>query len=463
MFFDSHAHLDSPDFDADRAAVLQRARDAGLEHIIQVGYNRETIERGMSLFANEEWISFTVGIHPHDSNDFDDELLAYVEQAAERARVVAIGECGLDFFRDYAPREKQIETFRQMIRLARRLRLPLIVHSRAAEEDTLRILEEENAGDVGGVMHCYAYGVQAAARLKKMGFYIGFTCFVSYPKRNQHDTIAALKVEDMLIETDCPWIPPQHSRGKRNETAFVVEVARSIAEVKGLSIEDVARITTRNARKLFGLDLQESTVIAYPIRKSLYVNLTNRCTADCWYCSRLTDPVVKGHNLKMHLKQEPSAQEVIASLQSIASGDLSISSFEEVVFCGYGEPTMRLAVLLEVAEWIHEQGLKVRVNTNGHSDLWNKRSTAAEFAGKVDELSISLNAENAALYAEIVRPAWGETTFAALLEFAKQAGSYVPLVTFTIVDDGKVNIDACKQLADEQGVPLRVRELNETG
>jgi TatD DNase family protein len=459
VFIDSHAHLDGTDYDEDRGAVLERARAAGVESLVQIGYNRATIERGMALFADQPWIHFSTGLHPHDSADWSEELEAWIEERSAWPRVVAIGEVGLDWFRDYAPAETQIHVFRRMIRLARRRGLPLVVHSRAAEDDTLRILEEEHAEDVGGVMHCFAYGVEAARRLKAMGFLVSFPCSVTYPKRNQCDVIAELQVEQMLLETDSPFLPPQRLRGRRNEPACVVEAAEVIARVKGLSLEDVARITTRNARVLFGLDLAEERVLAYPIRRNLYLNLTNRCTADCVFCTRLSHPVVKGHNLALRREQEPDASELIAAILALGGA----GAWDEFVFCGYGEPMMRLDVLKEVSAWLKQRGARVRVNSNGHSDLWHKRPTAHELHGLVDTVSISLNADNAAQYTAIVRPAWGERSFQGLLDFARDAARAVPEVVFTVVDDGTINIEGCRRLAAEYGVPLRVRPLDETG
>jgi len=459
VYIDSHAHLDGPEYDADRDEVLCRARAAGLECVIQVGYSRLTIDRGMELFAEEPMVRFTTGVHPHEAGDFDEELLSYVEEASGRPRVVAIGETGLDFFRDYAPREAQHRTFREMVRLARRRRLPLVVHSRAAREETLRVLEEEGAADVGGVMHCYAYDLATARRLRELNFLVSFPCFVTYPKRNQHEVIDGLQVEQILLETDAPYMPPQRIRGRRNEPANVTEVAEAVASLKGLSVSDVARITTRNARVLFGLELDERRVFAYPIRDSLYLNITNRCTADCTFCSRLSHPVVKGHNLAMRREQEPGPAEMVQAIETQGG----VGAWEEFVFCGYGEPMMRMELLLDVARWIKERGGKVRVNTNGHADLWNKRSVAPELAGLVDVISISLNTSDPAEYVRIVRPAWGLKTYQAMLDFALEAAKHVPEVVFTVVDDDEIDVEACRSLAREYGAALRVRQLHETG
>jgi TatD DNase family protein len=459
VLIDSHAHIDGEAFDLDREEILENARQAGVDMIVQVGYSRETIARGFELFSNEPMIRFSVGVHPHEASAYDEAYLDYVETASLDKKVVAIGECGLDFFRDYAPQAVQEKCFRDMIRLARRRGLPLIIHSRAAQERTMAILREENAASIGGVMHCYAYDAECARELAGMNFLISFPCFVTYKKNNQHDTIAALQVEQMLVETDAPFLPPQRIRGKRNEPANVVEVAKTIAAIKGLSYADVARITTRNARRLFGQDLNEDIVFTYPIRDSLYINLTNRCTADCYFCSRLSDPVVKGHNLKMRRNEEPDLEELIKSIEDRGG----VSAWSEFVFCGYGEPLMRINQVRDLGHWIKNQGGKVRVNTNGHADMWLKRKTSVEIADAVDVLSISLNADNAVQYNEIVKPAWGEATFQGLLEYIQDAVIHLKKVVLTVVDDGKINIDGCRQIADDLGAELRVRSLNETG
>jgi TatD DNase family protein len=189
------------------------------------------------------------------------------------------------------------------------------------------------------------------------------------------------------------------------------------------------------------------------------LNLTNRCTADCVFCTRLTKPVVKGHNLALRREQEADAVEMIAAIQAQGGA----GAWEEFVFCGYGEPIMRLDVLKEVAAWLKAGGAKVRLNTNGHGDLWHKRPVAAELAGLVDVVSISLNADNAAQYTALVKPAWGERSFQAMLDFARDAARVVPEVVFSVVDDGTLDLAACKALAEAHGAVFRVRILDETG
>lgn len=235
--------------------MLERAWQAGLQAVIQVCFDRETQERGFRLFGDNPRIWFAVGLHPQSAREFEPDMLAQVERLSHHARVVAIGEVGLDYFRDYAAVPNQEECFRAMIRLAIARKLPLVIHSRDAREDTLRILKEERAGDVGGVMHCYAYDPDTALELVDMGFHISFPCFVTYPKRNQHEVAAVVPLDRMLLETDAPFIPPQSRRGQRNEPAAVAESCRVLADLRGLPAEELARITTANAARLFGLPL----------------------------------------------------------------------------------------------------------------------------------------------------------------------------------------------------------------
>ena len=255
MLIDSHAHLDFPSFDEDREAMLERAWQAGLEAVIQVCFNAETIERGFRLLDGHPRIWFAVGMHPQAADEFTPEMLARVDELSRHPRVVAIGEVGLDNFREYALVPNQEACFRAMVRLARERALPLVIHSRDARDETVRILREEGAGAVGGVMHCYSYDLDTALELVELGFHISFPCFVTYPKRNQHEVVRGLPLERILLETDSPFMPPQRLRGRRNEPACVADSAATIAELLGRSVEEVARITSANAVRLFRLPL----------------------------------------------------------------------------------------------------------------------------------------------------------------------------------------------------------------
>ncbi|HEY6006923.1 MAG TPA: TatD family hydrolase, partial [Geobacteraceae bacterium] len=354
---DSHAHIYGHEFAVDFDQMLARAAAAGVAEIVTVGADVESSRAAAALAASDPRIYASVGIHPHDAERVTEKCYEVIrELASGNPRVVAIGEIGLDFFRDRSPRPDQERVFRRFIRLARELSLPIIVHDRDAHERVMQILAEERAGEVGGVLHCFSGDLDMAQRCVDMGFYVSVPGTVTFPNNEAlREVVRGVKIEHLLVETDCPYLAPVPHRGKRNEPAFVRITAEKVAQLKGLTIEDVARITALNTRRLFGIGgSDESARIAYRIRDSLYLNITNRCSNRCSFCAKFEDFTVKGHFLR--LDHEPSAAEVLAAV-----GDPS--GYEEVVFCGYGEPLLRLDLIKEVAAALKTRGVRVRVNT----------------------------------------------------------------------------------------------------
>lgn len=454
---DTHAHLDHSRFGNETDEVILRARNAGVSPLITVGCDMESAEASIDLANRYDDIYATVGIHPHDAETCTPEALSRLRHwATTEKKVVAIGEIGLDFYRDWSPFDAQRQAFREQIRLAREVGLPIVIHDRDAHDETLQILKEEKASEVGGVFHCFSGDTSFARACIDLGFYISFTPNITYPKSDGlREVIRAIPVDHMMVETDCPYMAPQAFRGKRNEPAYVRHAAACIAEVKGLSEEDVARITTLNARSLFRLPGERPEVeIAYKIRNSLYLNITNRCSNHCIFCAKFTDVIVKGHYLG--LQEEPTAQEVIAAI-----GDPS--PYDEVVFCGYGEPLLRLALIKEVAGWLKQQGCKVRINTDGQANLVHGRNILPELDGLVDALSVSLNAPDAQQYEELCQTPYGAEGFEAVKDFLKKAAASVPEVVASAVTYPGVDIEACRQLAKSLGVQFRAREYNEVG
>jgi len=454
---DTHAHLEMPEFTADLPAVLDRARAAGISHIVSASIDLASLHRSLEIAAaNPGFVTTTAGVHPNDTAGVTPRAWDEIARLAADHRVVAIGETGLDYHRDRSPRDRQAELFVRHIALARDLGKPLVVHSRAAAADTFAILERERAGDCGGVLHCFSGTREDGERALALGFFISLAGPLTYPRSALPDAARALPIERMLIETDAPFLAPQAHRGRRNEPAFVAETARTLAAIKGLAERDVQRITTRNACTLFRLPCPPAAPeIAYPIRNSLYLNVTSRCSNRCTFCTRERSPIVKGHDLQ--LDREPSAREVLA-----AAGD--VSAYDEVVFCGFGEPLLRWDVVREVAQGLKERGARVRINTNGQARLFLDRDILPEMAGVVDALSVSLNAQDAARYAKICRPDTGAAAYEAVKEFIREARTYVPSVTASIVALPGVDVEACRRIAEQElGATFRVRPYNEVG
>jgi TatD DNase family protein len=453
---DTHAHLDSGQFAADREAVIARADENGISHILTIGCDLVSSTASVEIAAAHPTVYAAVGIHPHDAGEADTAGLAELRRLANEPKVVAIGEIGLDFYRDRSPREVQRQSFRQQIRLAREVGLPVIVHDREAHDEVLQILRGERASEVGGVLHCFSGDIAMARDCLELGFYISFPGTITYPKNEAaREVVRAMPIDQMLVETDCPYLAPQACRGRRNEPAFVRHTAEAIAQIKGLTIEDVARITTLNAFNLFGIgEVDMTSKIAYRIRDSLYLNITNRCTNACIFCAKFKDFTVKGHHLR--LEHEPTTAQVLAAI-----GDPG--RFQEVVFCGYGEPLIRLDLIREVAAWLKQRGVRVRINTDGQANLVHGRNILPELAGLVDAVSVSLNAPDAVTYQRLCRSKFGELGFEAVKDFLVAAKQHITSVTATAVGLPGIDMEACRRVAAELGVEFREREYNEVG
>lgn len=255
MLFDSHAHLNDEQYGDDRDEVIRRALEQGVSRILNIGFNRETIETTLSLAEQYGFIYAAVGWHPHDAATMTDEDLKWIRTLTEHPKVVALGEMGLDYYRNYSPKEVQEEVFRRQIRLAREVGMPIIIHNREADRDVLRVLREEGAEEVGGVMHCFGGDWSMAQECLEMNFLIGLGGPVTFKNAHLPKEIAArVPLDRLLIETDSPYLAPHPHRGKRNESGYVRLVAEKIAELRGISFEEVARKTSANACRLFGIE-----------------------------------------------------------------------------------------------------------------------------------------------------------------------------------------------------------------
>ncbi|MBE6183207.1 TatD family hydrolase [Heyndrickxia ginsengihumi] len=252
MLFDTHVHLNDEAFKEDLEEVIKRAQSVGVKNMVVVGFDRPTIKRAMELIDQYEFLYASIGWHPVDAVDMEDEDLVWIEQLTEHPKVVAIGEIGLDYHWDKSPKDIQQTVFRKQIQLAKKLSLPIIIHNREATEDCIQILKEEGAEKVGGIMHCFSGSPETAKECLDMNFYISLGGPVTFKNAKKPKEVAAeVPLERLLIETDCPYLAPHPHRGKRNEPSYVKLVAEQIAEIKGISYDEVAKQTLLNAKHLF--------------------------------------------------------------------------------------------------------------------------------------------------------------------------------------------------------------------
>jgi TatD DNase family protein len=254
---DSHAHVDVSDFDTDRDAMLARAQAAGVVMMLAIGNGPEVEKLGAAVpFAEQyEWIYASVGIHPHEAKHASDAHYGVLDRLARHPRVIAWGEIGLDYHYDHSPRDMQAQVFRRQLQQARAAKTPVVIHCREAWPDCLKILDEDwKSSGLGGIFHCFSGTIDEARQGMDMGFLVSFAGNVSYPKsQNLRDVARQIPIDRLLVETDSPFLAPLPHRGKRNEPAYVGEVARTIANVRNLAADEVARATADNFRRFFGL------------------------------------------------------------------------------------------------------------------------------------------------------------------------------------------------------------------
>jgi len=456
MLIDTHCHLDFPEFNQDRRDVIERARKAGVGYIINIGSSLEGTRKSVELAKEHSIIYSSLGIHPHYAKDVGGKVPDELKALTKNKKVVAIGETGLDYYRNLSPKELQKTLFMDFIALAKETCLPIIIHTREAHQDVLDILKKEFKGGLKGVVHCFSANEAYLKEYLKMGLYISFTCNLTFKNAKGLRFLAKkVPIERLLLETDAPFMAPQAFRGRRNEPSYLTHLVKELTGIYGLSEGDIARITTHNARVLFGLPIEEEAKIAYPIRGSLYLNMTNRCTNTCDFCVRNKGDFVKGHNLK--LDRDPTADEILKAM-----GDPTL--YSEVVFCGYGEPTLRLDVVKEIARGLKSKGIRTRMITNGEGNIIHKRPIAKELLGIIDKVSVSLNVDTEEKYDRICKSQFGPGTFNKVKGFigeCKAAGIEVE-VTFLNLPD--VDLKNCERIAKgELGVDFRLRRLNEVG
>ncbi len=251
---DTHAHLDFPRFDKDRNEVIARAWDSGISYIVNVGADLASSRRSIKLAQEYPFIFATVGVHPHDASDLDQKMIEGIRGLAVDEKVVAIGEIGLDYHYDNSPRDIQKKAFKRQLQLAKELSLPVVIHSREADQDTLEILKAEYDTNNGGIMHCFGSGVEMAQECLDMGMHLAFGGVCTFENAKElRWVIKAVPLDRILLETDAPYLTPVPFRGKRNEPKYIRFVAEKIAEIKGLGLIEVAETTTSNAIKVYNL------------------------------------------------------------------------------------------------------------------------------------------------------------------------------------------------------------------
>lgn len=252
MIFDTHAHYDDDAFDGDREQLLESLKANGIEAVVNVGASIQTTKNTLELMKRYPFVYGAVGVHPNETAELNEDLLNWLKTVSGTEKVVAIGEIGLDYYWDEPDRDIQKHWFIRQMDMAKEVGLPVIIHSRDAAADTLDLMKAQNARDLGGVIHCFSYGKEMAREYLNMGFYLGIGGVLTFQNAKKlKEVVEYMPMEQLVLETDCPYLSPVPNRGKRNSSLNLPYVVEAIGQIKGISAEEVITMTNRNARKLY--------------------------------------------------------------------------------------------------------------------------------------------------------------------------------------------------------------------
>lgn len=447
LLFDTHCHLHFDRFGNDLEAVIQRASDQGVKGILIPSVDLES-SRLSSGIAHRFGLWSAAGFHPNHLENATEESFKEVARLSLLPQAAAVGETGLDYHRRVCPGKTQRRWFSRHIRLASDLGMPLAVHSRGAEEDVLDQLPEAPSFPV--ILHSWEGSRESTEMAVERGFFFGVTGAVTYRKSRPAALLNLLPRDRVLVETDAPFLPPEPRRGERNEPGFSPLTAGRIAREWGLSRGETLDILWGNALRALGLQPgNRRTHLVYPMGDNLYVNLTGMCSSSCVFCIRERCDGIRGYYLRHG--SEPSRKSVLDSLEAADPG-----SFREVVFCGYGEPTMRPGLLIEAADLVSAAGGKSRLNTNGLCLHHMTPDETRTMLGRFGRVSVSLNASGAAEY-ERICPNRCSDGWENLMAFIRLVTAMKIPAMLTAVAGSGADIPRVQALAERIGLPLRIR------
>ena len=411
------------------------------------GISLESSMKAALLSETRAGVFAAAGIHPNEFDPDSPDDPADISEILLRPRVIAVGETGLDFYRDRVPEKLQIEGFKKHTRLAEAFGLTLIAHSRNAERKVLDVLGDDVTVPV--IMHCFTGPDDTAQEAADRGYYIGFAGPLTFRRnRRLRDLAGSLPPDRILIETDAPYLSPEPLRGRRNEPSNVRYIADTISEIWDTDPEETARILMKNSMEALQLGPIRRTDLVYTLYGNIYMNITGRCSNRCRFCIKERTDGIGGYHLAHH------GEPLEGRLESIIDS-LSFRTGEELVFCGYGEPTMRPVLLKKLARSASDRGFSVRLNTNGTCLSWLSPSETISLLEPFDTVSISLNASCREEYNTVCRPADGNA-WDRLMEFIELAGRAAS-VRLTAVRYSGIEMESVKKLAKKLNLPLRIR------
>ncbi|MDP8253771.1 MAG: YchF/TatD family DNA exonuclease [Candidatus Kaelpia aquatica] len=448
---DTHSHLWHPEFKFDLKRVIDRARADSVEYMVVLGIDLETSLKSLSIARKFKNIYAAVGSHPHNTKSFHDRDLLIFKKLLRKKKVVAFGEIGLDYYRKSSTSKSQILMLEKLLGLWQNFNhLPLVVHNREAGKDILSVLDNIKRFSPKVIMHCFSGDIDFLKQCLKRGFYISYATNLTF-SRDLKKLVKHTPLDRLLLETDSPYLAPSTRRGSRNEPAFLKDSLEVVLNENSITEEDLRRSLALNSKNIFGIgSINMSSKYLYRYKDGLYINLTNRCSNKCYFCSGLSSDYFAGHNLR--LRKEPKVSEVLKAVERE-------KGFDEITFCGIGEPFFRFKELKEIAKGLKSKGYRVRIVTNGCGNLISKRNLLPELKGYIDSISVSLNVEDKDRYNSFCKPSFGDDTFNGVVDFIKESKKYIPWVEVSFLDIEGFSIEKARRITDDLEVKCRVRPI----
>jgi TatD DNase family protein len=415
---DSHCHLNLNQFEDDLEDVLARALGDGVSAFVNIGFDRETARQTAELMERYPFFYGVFGVHPHDAESFDESVLADIQRYLDHPRALAVGEIGLDFYRDHSPRDVQREVFRRMIALSRERAMPIVIHCRDAFDEVVETLRAEGSS-YRGIFHAFAGTPAEAEQVLDLGLHIGVGGVATFRNSQLSKTLPELPPERIVLETDSPYLTPHPYRGRRNEPGYLIHVARAVAEALGQSQLEVAHTTTENLTAALAIpeDLRPSGV--YRLDDAIYIQTTSG-TVDL---------------------------DAVGETEDI----------DEAIICGFGEPLDRLDVVLDAARWAAEKGMVVRVNTTGLGNVIAGRDVTRELSEFVDEVVVVFYGTTASQHERMAKAGVDEEQFEAMRDFVRKSAEAGMDAVCEFVAAPKFKADPCREFARELGAQYDIR------
>ncbi|MDP8234249.1 MAG: YchF/TatD family DNA exonuclease [Candidatus Saelkia tenebricola] len=450
---DTHCHLWHPEFHSDLKNVLKSSRNSGVDYFINIGVDVKTSKEAVKMAKKNKGIFAGVGYHPHYAKDFRESDGSQLKKLLSARRVVAFGEVGLDFYRQISNKKTQIMVLDELLSIWCNTKLPIVVHNRDAHNEILSVLNNIRKFNPKIVMHCFSGDKNFLRECLNRGYYISYATNLTFNKELK-ELIKYTPLEKLLLETDSPYLSPQTKRGIRNEPLNIKESIAVAVAIKGVGEEDIVRSLALNAKVVFNVGhVSINPRIVYKYKGGLYINLTNECSNECVFCTIGKGDYFAGYNLRLNAS---------ASIREVLKAVSKEKGYQEVSFCGFGEPFCRFKEMTKIARILKMRGYEIRVVTNGCGNLIQGKNVLPLLKGIVDKISVSLNVVEKDKYNVICKPKLEGDVFSEILNFIREAKKYIPQVEITFLNFSDLDLQKCKEIAQSLEVDYKIREYNIT-